>query len=118
MEGRTFLILGIAVALLIGVLAVFFASPDPDGLESAALVVQGEKTLTGSTPADAEVREDLNGKFSYSAPMPDYSLNERLGPLGGVIAIVVGTVLAFALVLGSSKLVRHIKGNGKAKPGQ
>lgn len=118
MEGRTFLLLGIAVALLIGVLAVFFASPDPDGLESAALVVQGEKTLTGSPPENAEIQESPDGKFSYAAPMPDYSLGERLGPLGGIIAIVVGTVLAFALVLGSSKLVRHIRGNRKAKPGQ
>ena len=39
------------IALLIGVIAVFMASADPDGLESTALVVQGQKDLTGATPA-------------------------------------------------------------------
>jgi cobalt/nickel transport protein len=46
------------IALLIGVVAVFLASGDPDGLESTALMVQGQKTLTGGTPADAEIQED------------------------------------------------------------
>ncbi len=27
--------------------------------------------------------------------MPDYSLGEQLGPLEGIIAIVIGTLLAF-----------------------
>jgi cobalt/nickel transport protein len=105
MDNRTFLIAGIVVALLIGVVAVFFASGDPDGLESTALIVQGQKTLTGSTPPDAEIHENTAGKFSYSSPMPDYTLNEQLGPLGGIIAIVAGTLLAFLTVLGISKLL-------------
>ena len=100
MDNKTFIIVGIVVALLIGVVAVFMASGDPDGLESTALIVQGEKTLTGPTPPDAEIKEDLNGKFSYSSPMPDYSLGESMGPLGGLVAIVVGTILAFLVVLG------------------
>jgi cobalt/nickel transport protein len=41
MDNKTFIIAGIIVALLIGVVAVFMASGDPDGLESTALVVQG-----------------------------------------------------------------------------
>jgi cobalt/nickel transport protein len=118
MENRTFIILGVVIALLIGVLAVFLASAEPDGLESTALIIQGQKTLTGSTPGNAEIHEDLNGKFSYAAPLPDYSLGESMGPLGGVIAIGVGTLLAFVLVLGSSKLVAYFKGPGKAKPDQ
>jgi cobalt/nickel transport protein len=100
MDNKTFIIVGIVVALLIGVVAVFMASGDPDGLESTALVVQGQKELTGHTPEDAEIEEDLTGKFSYSSPMPDYSLGESMGSIGGLIAIVVGTILAFLVVLG------------------
>jgi|WetSurMetagenome_2_1015567.scaffolds.fasta_scaffold22646_6 cobalt/nickel transport protein len=105
MDNKTFIIAGIVVAILIGVVAVFFASGDPDGLESTALIIQGQKTLTGGTPADAEIHEDTTGKFAYKAPMPDYSLGEQLGPLGGVIAIIAGTLLAFGIVLGISKLL-------------
>jgi cobalt/nickel transport protein len=100
MDNKTFLIAGIIIALLIGGVAVFLASGDPDGLESTALVVQGQKQLTGATPTDAEIHEETAGRFSYSAPMPDYSLGEQMGSPGGIIAIVVGTILAFLIVLG------------------
>jgi cobalt/nickel transport protein len=105
MDNKTFIIAGIAIAILIGIVAVFFASGDPDGLESTALIIQGQKTLTGGTPPDAEIHEDTTGKFAYESPMPDYSLGEQFGPLGGIIAIVVGTFLAFGIVLGISKLL-------------
>jgi cobalt/nickel transport protein len=100
MDNKTFIIAGIVIALLIGVVAVFMASGDPDGLESTALVVQGQKELTGATPEDAEIAEDLSGKFSYESPMPDYALGESMGPLGGIVAIVFGTIFAFLVVLG------------------
>jgi len=100
MDNKTFIIVGIIIALLIGVIAVFMASGDPDGLESTALVVQGQKQLTGTTPPDAEIKEDMTGKFSYTAPMPDYSLGESMGTMGGSIAIIGGTILAFLVVLG------------------
>lgn len=105
MDNKTFLIIGIAVALLIGVIAVFMASSDPDGLESTALMIQGQKSLTGPSPPDAEIHENADGKFAYTAPMPDYSLSGKLGPAGGIIAIVAGTLLASGLVLGISKLL-------------
>ena len=110
MDNKTFIIAGIVIALLIGVVAVFMASGDPDGLESTALIVQGEKTLTGPTPPDAEIKEDMTGKFAYSSPMPDYSLGESMGSMGGLVAIVVGTILAFLVVLG---LAYGIKVAGK-----
>ena len=100
MDNKTFIVVGIVIALLIGVVAVFMASGDPDGLESTALIVQGEKTLTGPTPPDAEIKEDMDGKFSYSSPMPDYSLGESMGSMGGLAAIIIGTILAFVVVLG------------------
>ncbi|MDO9323992.1 MAG: PDGLE domain-containing protein [Methanoregula sp.] len=110
MDNKTFIIVGIVIALLIGVVAVFMASGDPDGLESTALIVQGQKTLTGPTPPDAEIKEDMNGKFSYSSPMPDYSLGESMGAMGGLAAIIIGTILAFLVVLG---LAYGIKVAGK-----
>jgi cobalt/nickel transport protein len=110
MDNKTFIIVGLVIALLIGVVAVFMASGDPDGLESTALIVQGEKTLTGPTPPDAEIKEDMTGKFSYSSPMPDYSLGETMGSMGGLAAIIVGTILAFLVVLG---LAYGIKFAGK-----
>ncbi|MEI8332021.1 MAG: PDGLE domain-containing protein [Methanomicrobiales archaeon] len=110
MDNKTFIIVGIFVALLIGVVAVIISSADPDGLESTALIVQGQKTLTGTTPPDAEIKEDMNGKFSYSSPMPDYSLGESIGSAGGVVAIVFGTILSFLIVLG---LAYGIKVAGK-----
>lgn len=99
-DNKTFIIVGLIIALLIGVIAVFAASSNPDGLESTALVVQGEKALTGDTPPNAEIEENPEGKFSYESLMPDYSLGEDWGPIGGIIAILVGTILAFLVVIG------------------
>ncbi len=44
--------------------------------------------------------------------MPDYSLGETLGPVGGIIPIVVGTLLAFGIMLGISKV---LAGKNKVK---
>jgi cobalt/nickel transport protein len=118
MDNKQFLIAGIIVALVIGVMAVFFASGDPDGLESTALIVQGQKTLTGDTPTDAEIHEDTTGKFSYESPMPDYSLGETLDPLGGIVATVVGTLLAFGIVFSLSKVLVEKKKSKEAKVSQ
>jgi cobalt/nickel transport protein len=112
-DNKTLIIGGLVIAILIGVVAVFLASSDPDGLESTALMIQGGKTLTGSTPPDAEIEENMEGKFAYSAPMPDYSLGEGLGSTGGILAIIGGTVLAFLIVIG---LVYALKIAGKKNP--
>jgi cobalt/nickel transport protein len=110
---KTLIIAGLVIAILIGVVAVFLASGDPDGLESTALVIQGGKTLTGPSPPGVEIQENMEGKFSYSAPMPDYSLGEGTGSRGGVLAIVGGTVIAFLVVIG---LVYALKIAGKKNP--
>lgn len=100
MDNKTFVIVGIVISLLIGGAAVFLASGDPDGLESTALVVQGQKELTGATPYDAEIHEETEGRFSYQSPMPDYSLGGELGAAGGIVAIVGGTLIACLVVIG------------------
>lgn len=104
---------GLVIAILIGVVAVYFASGDPDGLESTALFIQGGKTLTGATPPGAEVQGNIPETFTYSAPMADYSLGESMGSHGGVLAIVGGTLLAF---LGAIGLIYVLKVAGKKNP--
>jgi cobalt/nickel transport protein len=100
MDNKTFIIAGILIALAIGGVAVFLASGDPDGLESTAHVVQGQKELIGAPPEDAELHEETEGRFSYTAPMPDYAMGDDMGSTGGIVAIVAGTILAFLVVLG------------------
>nr|WP_319538198.1 PDGLE domain-containing protein [uncultured Methanospirillum sp.] len=106
MDNKTFLIAGIIIALVIGVLAVFFASGDPDGLESTALMISGQKDLTGEAPEDGDPEAVGTGTFSYSAPMPDYSLGEAMGPSGNIIAILTGIFLTLIVVIGTTWLVR------------
>lgn len=112
-DNKTLLVAGLILAIVIGVAAVFFASGDPDGMESTALVVQGQKALTGLTPPDAEIKEDMEGKFIYKSPMPDYLLGEGSGAGGGVLAIVGGTILAFIIAIG---LVYALRVAGKKNP--
>lgn len=103
MDNRTFIISGIIIALVVGGLAVFLASSNPDGLESTALTVQGQKTLTGDTPEDAEIQEP-EAALSYNAPMPDYSLT-GYGKGGDLLAMIVGTILAVLVAVGAVKLL-------------
>lgn len=107
-DNKTLIIGGLIIAILIGVMAVFLASGDPDGMESTALIIQGQKSLTGPTPPDAEVKENMDGKFAYSAPMPDYSLGEAMGSTGGILAIVGGTILAFLIAIGLAYALKSI----------
>lgn len=100
---RTFLAVGIVLALVIGIAAVFFASGDPDGLDSTALVVQGQKELTQPANPDAEIDESaLPGKFEYSAPFPDYTL-EGGTKVTDAALLVVGTLIALILVFALGK---------------
>jgi cobalt/nickel transport protein len=108
METKYFVLIGIIIAVVIGVVAVFLASADPDGLESTAFFVQGDKSLTGITPPDAELVEDVNGGFSYESPMPDYSMGD-LGTSGQVIAILVGIGVSFIIVLGVARVAARQK---------
>ena len=113
MDMKKFVIAGIAIAVIIGIVAIFLASGDPDGLESSALVLQGDKTLTGETPPDAELVEDLHGGLSYESPMPDYELPDT-GIPGQVIAMLAGIAISFIIVLG---VARVASGKKEAKNG-
>jgi len=104
METRQLVVAGVALALVIGVTAVFFASGDPDGLESSAFYVQGEKTLTGDAPEEGDPEAIGAGTFAYEAPMPDYTLGEEAGKAGEVMAIIAGIVLSMVGVFAVARV--------------
>lgn len=93
-KDKKFIIGGLVVAILIAILAPFLASSNPDGLESAA-----EKIVL--------VKES---EAVFEAPMPDYTV-PALGesPLGGVISIVLGTIIAFLAMVGLATTARWFK---------
>ena len=105
MERKTFIMVGIGIALAIAIIAVFFASSDPDGLESTALVVQGGKTLTGTALPNTEVKEATQDRLSYTALLPDYGMGDEWGKPGEIIAMVCGVIIAFGAVFLASKLI-------------
>lgn len=91
---KSFVIGGLIVALIIAVLAPFLASSDPDGLESAA-----EKILL------VEETEPL-----FEAPLPDYLVPAwGESPLGGVVSIVLGTIIVFLAMVGLATTARWFK---------
>lgn len=104
-SNRGLLAAGLVLAVVVGVAAVFLASPDPDGLESTALVTQGQKDLAGPAPDGAAVDESaLPGSFEYTAPFADYTLGGS--PLGDAALMVAGTLLALGVVLGLARVLR------------
>ncbi len=88
-----FLYAGIAIALLLSALAPFLASPDPDGLESAAGGVIEETRMTEMEEMEPAV----------SSPMPDYAI-EGMGKGGEVAAIAIGTLAVLAISFGFGKV--------------
>jgi cobalt/nickel transport protein len=100
MDNKKFMAAGIIVALIVGVLAVFLASGDPDGLESTALVVQNEKTILGASPEDGDAEAIGGGTFTYESPLPDYSMGESAGTAGDIVALIIGIFVTFGLIIG------------------
>ncbi len=90
MTTRNFLIAGLVVALLLGGVASFYASSNPDGLEYVADKVGFLDTADDHAAADG--------------PMADYAVkgvdSPRLaGGLAGVIGILVTLLIAGGLAL-------------------
>lgn len=88
-----FLYAGILIALVLSALAPFLASPDPDGLESAAGGVIDEARL--------EALEEMEP--AVGAPMADYAI-EGMGKGGEVAAIAIGTFAVLAISFGFGKV--------------
>lgn len=97
MSGKSnlkFLYAGIAIALLLAVLAPFLASSDPDGLESAA----------GGVIEESRISELEEMEPAVESPMPDYSI-EGMGKSGEILAIVVGTLAVLIISFGFGKIL-------------
>ncbi len=98
MSGKSnmkFFYVGIAIALLLAVLAPFLASPNPDGLESAASGVIEKSKLSELEKSESAV----------SSPMADYSV-EGMGKSGEVAAIAVGTLAVLVISLGFGRILK------------
>jgi cobalt/nickel transport system permease protein len=83
---------GVVLALVVGIVAVFFASPSPDGLERVA---EDKGFIEAALDAPFEIIPD------YVAPG---IANETLA---GVIAVVLGTLLLFAVGYGIARTLRR-----------
>ncbi len=96
-QNRNFLIGGIAVAIIISILAPFLASGNPDGLES---------TLESLGVAETEA--------VFESPLPDYAIpGMEDNPLGGVVVLIVGTLLVLLVALGLAKVLAMTGKNGE-----
>ena len=98
MSGKSnmkFLYAGIAIALLLAILAPFLASKDPDGLESAASGMVDKSKLSELEKSEPAV----------SSPMTDYSI-AGMGKTGQVVAIVTGTVAILVISFGFGKMLK------------
>ena len=98
MSGKSnmkFLYVGIAIALLLAILAPFLASKDPDGLESAASNVVEKSKLSELEKAEPAV----------SSPMADYSI-AGMGKTGEILAIAAGTVTILLISFGFGKMLK------------
>jgi cobalt/nickel transport protein len=81
-KDKKLVLAGLAICIIIAVLAPFIASSNPDGLEKTAEDV--------STTEESAI---------YEAPMPDYTI-PFLGednPYGGVVALIVGVLITLGL---------------------
>jgi len=91
-KNKKLLLGGLVIALIIAVLAPFIASSNPDGLDSTM----------------EKVMENPETEPAFESPLPDYTI-PFLGednPLGGVIALVIGTLLALGIAYGLGKIVK------------
>ena len=101
MNTTLFIIAGLLIAIFIGSGAVFFASDNPDGLESASLFVQGMKKLSGESPEDGDPEAIGTGTFEFEAPIPDYTLGQ--GERVDVLVSIGGIFLVFVVMFGLSR---------------
>lgn len=105
------IIAGITIALVLAVLAPYYASTYPDGLENTFLSAYGAKN-TGSVQVDEVkaahageiVAERTQNTFAWQAPFTDYTI-PGLDKPGEVIAILFGVLVLFVLGFGISRFI-------------
>lgn len=105
------IIAGITIALALAIIAPYYASTYPDGLDSTFLSAYGAKDVTTvhidevkATSAEAAVAEKTGNTFSWQAPLPDYAIPGMDKP-GEVMAILFGVLVLLALGFGISRFI-------------
>ncbi len=102
---------GIVIALSIAILAPYYASTYPDGLDSTFLTLSGVKdpdtvsvNESGIESAHATAQEKTGTSVSWEAPLTDYAI-PGLDKPGEVLAIIFGVMVLFALGFGISRFI-------------
>jgi cobalt/nickel transport protein len=96
-KNKKLLLGGITIALVIAILAPFLASSNPDGLDSTA----------------QKVMQNPETEPAFESPFSDYtipSLGEE-NPLGGVITLILGTLLVLGIAYGLGEVIKRKKEN-------
>jgi cobalt/nickel transport protein len=95
-QNRNLVMGGLAIAIVIAILAPFLASSNPDGLESTA-------ESLGIPESEA----------AFESPLPDYAIpGLEDNPWGGVASLILGIILVVLVMLGLATLISKRKGNG------
>jgi cobalt/nickel transport protein len=99
-KDKKFVMAGVAICIIIAVMAPFIASSNPDGLEKTAEDI--------STAQDSGI---------YEAPMPDYTM-PLLGednPYGGILALVIGILITLGIAYIAALILRRRKSQDTSK---
>lgn len=97
-RNRAFIIAGLGIALLVAIFLSPFASSDPDGLN---------RVSEDLNFADKEVEEPPARKLPFAAVFDGYALKGVPEEVATPLAGLIGTLAAFGLGWGLSKLVVH-----------
>jgi len=106
-RNSAFVIVGLGIALLIGVFLSPFASSDPDGLDRVSQDLQFEDRAVEDAPA---------GKLPFAQVFDEYALKGVPEAVATPLAGLVGTLATFGLALAIGKLV--VKGSDTSAPNQ
>ena len=95
-NNRSFILVGMGVALAVGVLISPFASSNPDGLDRVSQDLEFEDKAIEDAPAQ---------NLPFHAVFEEYGLRGVPGPLSTPLAGLAGTVLTFGIAWGTGKLL-------------
>ena len=91
---RGFVLAGLLVAVVAGVVLSNFAAAEPDGLESAVVKTQCLPGGTAGAPEPDACLEEAAGEAVYTAaPLPDYEITWLSGLLGVAVCFALGAGL-------------------------
>lgn len=93
-QNRNLLIVGLIIALVIGIMSPFISSSNPDGLQKST----------------EELNPNIKDPGYYNAPLAGYKF-PGLGdnPLAGIIALIIGALVVFALAYVISIIIKKNK---------